>query len=82
MKQEVLVMATVKLADRVAVLEAEVARLKALLEEKEKPKQDWLDKVWGAFAGDPGHEEAVRLGREWRESFRPKPRKARKPRKS
>jgi hypothetical protein len=68
------------LEERVAALEAEVARLKATRVET-SPRQtteDWLDKAWGAFANDPAFEEAMRLGREWRESFRPKPRKRRK----
>jgi hypothetical protein len=66
------------LEERVAALEAEVARLKARVEGKEKPSEDWVDKIWGTFANDPIYEEAMRLGREWRESFRPKPRKSRK----
>lgn len=60
---------------RLAALEAEVALLKEQLTRTEKPAEDWLDTVYGAFADDPSFEEATRLGREWRESFRPKPRK-------
>jgi hypothetical protein len=67
-----------KLEDRVKVLEEEVARLKIRLESPNKTKEDWLDKVYGAFANDPAFDEAMRLGREWRESFRPKPRKRKK----
>lgn len=66
-------MAVKSLKDRVAALEAEVADLKKQLADVNKPK-DWLDVVYGSFAGDPAHEEATRLGREWRESFRPKAR--------
>lgn len=64
--------------DRVTALEAEVARLKAKVEGGEKPKDPWLETVWGAFRGDPDFLEAMRLGREWRESFRPKLGKKRK----
>ncbi len=71
-------MASVSLGDRVAALEAEVARLKAKIEGTIPQKNPWLDTVWGSFANDPAFEEAMRLGREWRESFRPKPRKRRK----
>jgi hypothetical protein len=68
-------MASVPLEDRVAALEAEVARLKAKVEGEPRTSADWLDKVWASFADDPLYEEAMRLGREWRESSRPKPQK-------
>ena len=69
-------MNTMKLKDRVALLEAEVARLKEIvINSKEAP---WWKKITGAFRGDPAVEEAMRLGREYRESLRPKFRKAKK----
>ena len=71
-------MASAPLEDRVAASRAEVARLKAKVEGEPQTSPDWLDKVWGSFANDPLYEEAMRLGREWRESSRPKPRKRRK----
>src|SRR5205814_8862624 len=48
-------------------LEAKVARL-------ERDKQcangaSWLDEWFGVFKDSPAFEEAVRYGREWRESF-------------
>ncbi len=73
-------MATVSLEDRVSALEADVARLKARVEGAKASGDPWTDVVWGSFANDPAFEEAVRLGREYRESLRPKP-KSRKPRK-
>jgi hypothetical protein len=66
------------LKERIEALEEEVARLKALVEEKEKPKDPWLETVWGAFANDPVFEEAMRYGQEYRESLRPKPGKSTK----
>ena len=69
------------IAERVASLEQEVCQLKTKLEGFERGnncKDDWLDKIAGSFANDPAFEEAMRLGREWRESFRPKPRKRKK----
>jgi len=71
-------MPAAKVEDRLAALEAEVARLKAMVEGGRKPAEPWWDRVAGTFANDPAYEEAMRLGREWRESFRPKPRKRRK----
>jgi hypothetical protein len=68
-------MNTMKLKDRVAFLEAEVARLKERIEGNSK---SWTDEIAGAFANDPAFEEAMRLGREYRESLRPKLRKAKK----
>jgi hypothetical protein len=70
-------MATPKLEDRVAALEAEVAKLKAMLQGPAAPADPW-QRLWGAFANDPVYDEAMRLGREYRESLRPKPRKPRK----
>jgi hypothetical protein len=71
-------MATTNLAERVAALEAEVARLKALVERKPGPARPWEEQIWGTFANDPIYDEAMRLGRAYRESLRPKPRKRRK----
>jgi len=59
-------------------LEAEVTRLKEQAKEAVSSKGDWLDEIFGVFDNDPIYEEAVRLGREYRESLRPKA--ARKPR--
>ena len=58
---------------RVKALETEVAELKKLLSgTKQAP---WWELVAGKFANDPIYDEAMRLGREYRESQRPKPRK-------
>jgi hypothetical protein len=67
-------MATISLKDRVAALEAEVARLKAKVEGLATPALPWWEQIWGTFANDPIYAEAMRLGREYRESTRPKPR--------
>ncbi len=70
-------MAASKIEMRVAALEAEVKRLKHRLDESTTPKRHWVDKVYGAFADDPDFLEAMRLGRKYRESLRPKPTKRR-----
>jgi hypothetical protein len=63
-----------KIALRVATLEAEVTQLKRQIEAVTLPAKPWWEHVVGAFADDPAFEEAMRLGREYRESLRPKPR--------
>jgi hypothetical protein len=71
-------MAEPSLRERVAKLEAELQGLKLRLT-AEKAGNPWLEVVWGSFADAPAaHAEATRLGREWRESFRPKTRRRRK----
>ncbi|MCI0490665.1 MAG: hypothetical protein L0229_29075 [Blastocatellia bacterium] len=65
-------MAVSQIERRVAALEAEVAQMKEQLEKAIPQKGDWLDDIYGAFADDPHFEEAMRLGREYRESLRPK----------
>ena len=71
-------MAAESLEDRVTALEKELARLKVRLEPTKNTSPDWIDKISGSFANDPIYEEALRLGREYRESLRPKPKKRRK----
>jgi len=67
-------MNTLKLKDRVAALEAEVAKLKEMVVNA-KSKKPWWKEIAGAFRGDPAFLEAMRLGREYREALRPKLRK-------
>jgi hypothetical protein len=64
-------MATVSLEARVAALEVEVTRLKQELQDQ-KDQHSWKQ-VIGTFANDPIYEEAMKLGRQYRESLRPKP---------
>ncbi|MBI3822498.1 MAG: hypothetical protein HY289_07440 [Planctomycetes bacterium] len=67
-----------KLEQRLGALEAEVAKLR---EQNGKPQTDdrpWWEKIYGTFANDPYYEEAMRLGRKYRESTKPKPRKKKK----
>ena len=67
-------MAASKIELRVAALEAEVAQLKQMLASVIKPAKPWWEEIVGAFENDPIYEEAMRLGREYRESLRSKPR--------
>ena len=62
-------MTNIEIEKRLAVLEAEVALLKSKAEKKvETNELPWWKQIIGTFADDPGHEEAMRLGREYRES--------------
>jgi len=68
-------MAVPEIELRVAALESEVAQLKHRIEAVAKPARPWWQEIYGTFANDPLYEEAMRLGREYRESLRPKPAK-------
>ncbi|HSK72032.1 MAG TPA: hypothetical protein VK892_10085 [Pyrinomonadaceae bacterium] len=57
-----------ELEKRIAVLEAEVASLKSEVRKRDAVKNPWWKDHLGIFADDPAHEEAMRLGREYRES--------------
>lgn len=62
-------MATGTVEQRLSALEQEFAQLKQRFEtDNVPPTNPWVDQVWGAFENDPLFEEAVRYGREWRES--------------
>ena len=37
-----------------------------------KPDTSFVDSVWGVFRGDPMFLEAMKLGRQYRESLKPK----------
>lgn len=69
-------MSTPTIEERVAALEDELQQLKREKEQsKEQDKEaeeprGW-QRVFGRFAGMPGFDEAVQLGREWRESEGP-----------
>jgi hypothetical protein len=65
-------MAALTLEERVAALEAEVARLKQTSVAATETKKPWWEEIRGAFKNDPAYEEAMRYGREYRESLRPK----------
>ncbi len=65
-------MAVAEIELRVAALEAEMARVKEHLEKPAPAQGDWLDEIFGVFDHDPIYEEAMWLGREYRESLRPK----------
>lgn len=61
--------------ERLAALELEVRQLKAQSGQPNKADPKWVLARAGRFANDAGFEEVVRLGREYRESLRPKAKK-------
>ncbi len=60
-----------KLEERVAILEAEVAQLKHELEVSVGSATPWWEKISGTFANNQAFDEAMELGRTYRESLRP-----------
>jgi hypothetical protein len=62
----------IELESRVTALEVKVAQLQRQLEAATPDDKPWWEHVVGAFADDPDFEEAMRLGREYRESLRPR----------
>jgi hypothetical protein len=59
------------LSERIARLEEQVARL-SQPETAVGPETAWWKRIVGVFQDDPEFEEAMRLGRAYRESLRPK----------
>jgi hypothetical protein len=66
----------VSLESRIAELERQVAHLQEQQKARMAPGgREWLDDLYGAFAGDPVFERAMKLGREYRKSLRPRGRR-------
>ena len=59
-------MTAAQVESRLTALEREVVRLKAQIA-KAPNTNNWVEEIAGTFANDPIFEEAVRLGRKWRE---------------
>lgn len=59
------------LEERLAALETEMAQVKQRLGQETPPKTPhWVDQIFGVFENDLLFEDAVRYGREWRNSQR------------
>ncbi len=66
-------MAVPSIEERLAAVEKELAQLKHRLDaDKPQTAAPWWEQRFGAFADSIEYEEATRLGREYRESLRPK----------
>ncbi len=59
-------MSNTEVEKRISALESELALLKQKFERIEKKEIPWWKERMGTFADDPAHEEAMRLGREYR----------------
>lgn len=70
-------MAGMNLEERVAALEAEVAQLKDHILDHGTKKSGW-EAIVGTFLNDPYYEKAMKYGRQYRESLRPKKKKKKK----
>jgi hypothetical protein len=66
-------MTQAEIEERLIALEAEIRLLKTQQARPNKADPKWVLAHAGRFADDPGFDEVVRLGREYRESLRPKP---------
>ena len=55
---------------RVAVLEKELATLRRKVEGADASKP-WWERIAGTFENDPVYQQAMKLGRKYRESLRP-----------
>jgi hypothetical protein len=75
-------MSTTEIEKRLTIIERELAELKAerAAVRKRHPVHA-LERIHGAFEDDESFREAMRLGRKWRQSQRPKTRKSKVKRK-
>lgn len=65
-------MTAAQVESRLSALEQEVANLKAQIAAAPTHPNKWVEEIAGTFANDPIFEEAMRLGRKWRETQRPR----------
>ncbi len=65
-------MSVAELEKRVRALEDEVARLRWRLRGQGDDDRPWWEQIAGTFKGDRAFMEAMKLGRKYRESLRPR----------
>ncbi len=61
-------MSSPQIEERLSKLKAEVAQLKHATLNSATPTKSWWEDITGIFADDPAFEEAMALGREYRQS--------------
>jgi hypothetical protein len=62
-------MTNTELENRILILETEMALMKSKIEKKNDQEKPWYRQI-PKFGGNPAYEEAMKLGREYRESQR------------
>jgi hypothetical protein len=67
----------IKLEQRVAELERQVARLQKHQNSEVITGREWVDDLYGKFANDPMFDHAMKLGRKYRKSLGTRTRKSR-----
>lgn len=65
-------MTSTALEKRLATLEVELARLKSKVEGMETASKPWWERIAGTFENDPIYERAMKLGRQYRNSLKPR----------
>jgi len=66
-------MPTPSIEERLTAVEQELAQLKQQLATKNsQAAMPWWEQIFGTFANSEAYDDAMRLGREYRESLRPK----------
>jgi hypothetical protein len=60
------------LETRLSALEREMAQIKRLLQSKPGSAEPWWERIAGVFEDDPVFEQAMKLGRQYRQSLRPR----------
>lgn len=68
-------MTKAELEQRLRTMERELAQIKERIGALPAPSAPWWHKIWGRFADDESFPLAVKLGREYRESLRPRPKR-------
>ena len=59
-----------KVEERLSKLEAEVTQLKLSLSANPEPIKPWWKSIVGVFADDNAFDEAIAIGREYRQSYK------------
>ena len=65
-----MVLMSITLEERVAILEAEINLIKSKVESPTAMVKPWWEKITGTFADSPDYDKAMELGKKYRKSLR------------